>query len=109
MAQRKELNCPNCGAPIAADKCPYCGTVFWDFASIDMKALNYIKIKYNGKVYACRAYLTEQTVKTEPDYELSTTQDGRPYMVSVMPNVTMQLTFQVVPDDENILYRVVEV
>lgn len=21
-------NCPNCGAPIVADKCEYCGTVF---------------------------------------------------------------------------------
>lgn len=21
-------NCPNCGAPIRGDECPYCGTVF---------------------------------------------------------------------------------
>ena len=21
-------NCPNCGAPIKTDKCPYCGTTF---------------------------------------------------------------------------------
>lgn len=24
----KDLNCPNCGAPITGDKCEYCGTVF---------------------------------------------------------------------------------
>lgn len=24
----KDLNCPNCGAPITGDKCEYCGTLF---------------------------------------------------------------------------------
>ena len=26
----KSTNCPNCGAPIKTDKCPYCGTVFME-------------------------------------------------------------------------------
>lgn len=29
MVQATTLgNCPNCGAPIRGDECPYCGTVF---------------------------------------------------------------------------------
>ena len=27
-------NCPNCGAPIETEKCPYCGTMFLDFAAM---------------------------------------------------------------------------
>lgn len=26
--ETKQLNCPNCSAPITSDKCEYCGTVF---------------------------------------------------------------------------------
>lgn len=28
-------NCPNCGAPIETEKCPYCGTIFLDFAATE--------------------------------------------------------------------------
>lgn len=28
-------NCPNCGAPIESVQCPYCGTMFYDFAVMD--------------------------------------------------------------------------
>lgn len=28
LAVNKTTNCPNCGAPITAMKCPYCGTDF---------------------------------------------------------------------------------
>lgn len=31
----RKTNCPNCGAPISSIECPYCGTVFYDFATID--------------------------------------------------------------------------
>lgn len=49
-----EFNCPNCGAAISGDKCRYCGTVFYDFASIDLDRPQYVKIRFNGKVVACR-------------------------------------------------------
>ena len=28
LAEKKQVNCPNCGAPITDTKCPYCGTSF---------------------------------------------------------------------------------
>ena len=28
MNSNKLLNCPNCGAPITSEQCPYCGSVF---------------------------------------------------------------------------------
>lgn len=39
------LNCPNCGAPIQKDYCPYCGAVFLDWASFDANAPTFVKVK----------------------------------------------------------------
>ena len=39
------LNCPNCGAPIQKDYCPYCGAVFLDWASFDVNAPTFVKVK----------------------------------------------------------------
>ena len=33
--EEHDLNYPNCGAPISDDKCAFCGTVIYDFATID--------------------------------------------------------------------------
>ena len=41
-------NCPNCGAPITADVCQYCGTVFLDFAAIQANKPSYIKFKIDN-------------------------------------------------------------
>lgn len=32
---RDMYNCPNCGAPITEDKCPYCGTRFYNVSTIE--------------------------------------------------------------------------
>lgn len=49
----KQTNCPNCGAPYEADlnKCPYCGTNYFDLSFIDFDAKEpfYIKIKRTFK------------------------------------------------------------
>lgn len=47
----KQTNCPNCGSPIMAEKCPYCGTLFYDFAVLDADEPFYLKIKHKGKIY----------------------------------------------------------
>lgn len=47
------FNCPNCGAPITAEKCEYCGTVFYDFFALDVGKISYMKIRYNDKIIAC--------------------------------------------------------
>jgi len=49
----KQTNCPNCGAPYEAElnKCPYCGTSYFDLSFIDFDATEpfYIKIKKTFK------------------------------------------------------------
>lgn len=63
------LNCPNCGAPIESEKCPYCGSVFIDFASMDMDKPFYLKIKHNGKVMTCKARIEHAELSTSWDNE----------------------------------------
>lgn len=105
MGQRKVFNCPNCAAPISADKCPYCGTVFYDFASIDSQALNYLKVKHAGRVYMVRAYLTEQQITMSPRYA-TVYADNMPYITRPLtPDVEISLNFVAVPDEEGVIYR----
>lgn len=67
-------NCPNCGAPIAAEKCTYCGTVFLDFAAIQVGAPSYVKFKI-GDTYIC-ARLVVTSLDIEPRQETCTITDA---------------------------------
>ena len=58
-------NCPNCGAPIETEKCPYCGTIFLDFAAMDADQPFYMKIKRDGKIYILKVKMTSMELKTE--------------------------------------------
>ena len=68
MMQR---NCPNCAAPynVELNKCPYCGTSYYDLSALDLSAREpfYLKIKVdmNGKPY----YIT-QLVRPRADNTL---------------------------------------
>lgn len=45
-------NCPNCAAPYdpAENRCPYCGTAYFDMSTVDFDSQEpfYLKIKVNG-------------------------------------------------------------
>ena len=58
-------NCPNCGALIETEKCPYCGTMFLDFAAMDADQPFYMKIKQDGQIYILKAKMTSTELKTE--------------------------------------------
>lgn len=50
----KNLNCPNCGAPIdlETNKCPYCNTSYFDFSNINIDENEpfFLRIK-KGDIY----------------------------------------------------------
>ena len=54
-------NCPNCGAPydIDVNKCPYCGTSYFDLSALDFSTREpfYLKIKTNMNGVPC--YITQ--------------------------------------------------
>ena len=59
-------NCPNCGAPVESEKCPYCGSIFIDFACLDADKPFYIKVKHDGKIVISKVRLT--SISTHRDY-----------------------------------------
>ena len=57
----KQRNCPNCGAPYDIDKnkCPYCGTSYYDLSALDFTNNEpfYLKIKIEMSGKPC--YITQ--------------------------------------------------
>lgn len=64
-------NCPNCGAPydVGLNKCPYCGTSYYDLSALDLTAREpfYLKIKTELNGQPC--YIT-QLVRFKPDMSI---------------------------------------
>ena len=59
-------NCPNCGAPIESEQCPYCGSIFIDFACLDADKPFYIKVKHDEKIVISKVRLT--SISAHRDY-----------------------------------------
>ena len=100
----ENLNCPNCGAPITQEKCPYCGTMFWDFSSIDPDRENRIKLKLKNKVVWLTVKIREISIRddSEPTCYWA---DNIPLKVYHEPDYRIVAEFEVVKDN-GILYAV---
>lgn len=66
-------NCPNCAAPydVSLNKCPYCGTSYFDLSAIDIYSTEpfYLKLK-NGNI----TFTSKVIVK--PDVSITISNDG---------------------------------
>ena len=73
-------NCPNCGAPYDMDvnKCPYCGTSYYDLSSLDLSSGEpfYLKIKTNMNGIPC--YIT-QLVRPRPNMSIEISSESVDY------------------------------
>ena len=96
----KDKNCPNCGAVIEVDKnkCPYCGTSYFDFANIPLNEPFYLRIKTNdGKMFTQKVFLSNMSATHNYGYCETTIQ--HPYQ-GVAPVcapkclTTFELTFE---------------
>ena len=56
-------NCPNCAAPydVSLNKCPYCGTSYFDLSAIDINNTEpfYLKIKSGNMTYTSKVVVKE--------------------------------------------------
>ena len=97
----KELNCPNCGAPIIDNICPYCGTYFYDFATLEIGKVGHIKIN-DGKFHNIfNAYLTDMTTRIE-SHANDLYGDGGLILSEPIYDMTLDLSFSIMPDDKGV-------
>ena len=93
-------NCPNCGAPIESHKCPYCGTVFYDFADFEVGKTAYIRLNVNGNLNVFRALLTDFKIEQGTgDYMYF---DNTP-VVYKTPEIRLNMNLVLMPDDKGII------
>ena len=83
---KERYNCPNCGAPIESTRCPYCGTVFYDFATINVDEPTYIRLKVNDRILIFKAFVGETRIN---------------HSIDELP--TANIEFVLLPDDGVIL------
>lgn len=92
--------CPQCGAAITEEKCPYCGTLFYDFACIDIQKPFWIKIKDGNIIRRMKVRLqSAQYTVGNPDISLLYCDDNPVYMTSSPAMYEFNMCFNVLPDD----------
>ena len=102
-----QKNCPNCGSPydVSLNKCPYCGTNYFDMSciNIDEREPFYLKLKINGMVFTSK-------VIADPNMSINVSADnidivdmkGNVFMrKTVSKNVDIDMRFRSVPDYRN--------
>ena len=85
---RDKLNCPNCGAPITGVECPYCGSVFYDFVTLDSTKPTYIRMVWDDQIITSRVVMRTATINIEYD---------------ALPAI--EIEFLAVPDDDGVMIR----
>lgn len=92
------LNCPNCAAPIQNDVCPYCGSVFLDWACFDVNKPTFVKIRNHfGHIVLMK--LSPVSISERMDMEpTSLYADNRIYQKVFAPQtITIEAEFEAVP------------
>ena len=104
---REQLNCPNCGAVIVSEKCAYCGTVFYDFSTIDMDKPCYIKIKYQNAIVMIKAKARHSELNITTESQTAYDCFGPVCTFTSSQHLDLSLEFDCVPFDNNALMQVI--
>ena len=66
-------NCPNCGAPydLKLNKCPYCGTSYFDMSLINMDAHEPFYLKIQTSIGGAPGFITAKVIPTLFSAEIS--------------------------------------
>lgn len=99
-------NCPNCGAPydVSLNKCPYCGTSYFDMSAIDFENGEpfYLKIKINDIIITqlVRPVLNDIIVEHENTYIIG--RNGTTIAAYNKGSRTItNINFKAIPDKKN--------
>lgn len=91
---RGSTNCPNCGAPIITERCPYCGSLFVDFACMNADEPFFMKIKKDDIVYIIKVMLKGVSYHQEEPSILYA--DSRKYL-PYTSNPEVSVDFVIIP------------
>lgn len=95
-------NCPNCGAPIKGALCDYCGTVFYDFANIDLHADSYIRMKIDNELFIFKAQTEHIQIDAKQRERILYADDSIFERINA-PDYFVEVSFHVIPDEKGIL------
>lgn len=100
---RELLNCPNCGAPITGVQCEYCGTVFYDFTTMEVGKTQHVRVKIKDELFIFNAAIETFDVEISNHAEILYA-DGAPYYISNPQEIELKLSMRSVPDDRGVLF-----
>lgn len=89
-------NCPNCAAPynIQLNKCPYCGTSYFDLSSFDLTNREPFYLKIKASIGGKDCYIT-QLVRPNCEMEIAIERNDT-YATGGLGNAKL-ITFQTAP------------
>ena len=101
-----DRNCPNCAAPydVGLNKCPYCGTSYFDMSCIDINSLEpfYLKLKMGDMTVTSKVVATPNSaIEVSADYTNFELGDGNVYRVMTSRHADFDLHFTTVRDYRN--------
>ena len=96
-------NCPNCAAPydVSLNKCPYCGTSYFDMSCIDIDGLEpfYLKIRTDGLTITAKVIASmDGSVEVSSDYTGCWSWDGSVHSILTSRHADFDLHFTTVRD-----------
>ena len=99
-------NCPNCAAPydVGLNKCPYCGTSYFDMSCIDINSSEpfYLKLKMGDMTVTSKVVATPNSaIEVSADYANFELGDGSVYRVMTSRHADFDLHFTTVRDYRN--------
>lgn len=109
MTEHKR-NCPNCAAPydIHEEKCPYCGTYYFDMSVIDMNTREpfYLKIRYGDYVITQLVIADSAEINVERDM-VDCHANGIPLMAYTRSiNLSTDVTFKAVANHAGLMAEI---
>lgn len=93
----RPISCPNCGGTVEGSKCPYCGSVFWDVADLEIGKPAWLQFKHNDRIFICKVIPERISIthKCEPTYFYADNIKVVP--VAAEPSMDISLDFFTVP------------
>lgn len=99
-------NCPNFGAPVVSNKCDYCGTYIFDFSQIKMGEPCWISVDL-GDGHKRLLHVILNNASVDANYnEISSYADNRIVDTLRVPDITLDMSFDVIAEDKTGLLSV---